>query len=172
MVGRSLHMNKPPFRCFNRSLSIGTSLVALSFIGWAGLSGCKTVDIDAPLKDSTSFTDSATIRISNRIKLNPDSLTFFLFRADAVDFTNATSAKRLGGVDTGSTGVFRVPVSSWKLAYEDKAKVLTPMRDENSGGLEWLRSIFEKNGDYSLIISTDGNRNVWQPTFKTEPPIE
>lgn len=165
-------MNKTPFRFFDKSLSIGTSLAALSLMVWAGLSGCKTVDIEAPLKDSTSTTDSATIRISNRIELDPDSLTFFLFRADAVDFTNATNARRLGGVDTGSTGIFRVPVGSWKLAYKDKAQMLTPMRDENSGGLEWLRSIFVKNGDYSLIISTDGNRNVWLPTFKTDPAME
>jgi hypothetical protein len=164
-------MTRPPYRFFPVPFSLGTTLAAFALIAWAGLSGCKTVDIDPPDKDTVS-TDSATIRVTNQIKLDPDSLTFFLFRADAVDFSNAADAKRLGGVDTGATVPFKVPAGSWKLAYEDKSGDLVPMRDENSGGLEWLRAIFVKNAEYSLIISTDGNRNAWHPTFKTEPAMQ
>jgi hypothetical protein len=46
------------------------------------------------------------------------------------------------------------------------------MTDKNSGGGEWLKAIFVKSARYSLILKTDGNEDVWVPTFKTDPAIQ
>ena len=136
------------------------------------LSGCKTVDISEPMDTTKTDTGTATLRISNNIAQDPDSLTFYRFVANAVDYTNAAKAVKIGGVAINKTGVFTVPSGTWKLAYADRAGTLSPMKDENSGGQEWLKAIFTKNGDYSLIVSSDGNRTTWDPTFKTDPAIK
>ncbi|HKP97597.1 MAG TPA: hypothetical protein VJ385_17775 [Fibrobacteria bacterium] len=148
------------------------AVLALSI--WAGLSGCKPVDIDEPAKDSTSVTaDSAILRVSNKINQDPDSITILLFSGNAVDIVNANVVKRLGGVPYGATNRrMTVPAGTWKLAYEDNSGVLIPMSDVNSAAQDWLKSIFVKDGDYSLILSSDGNRTVWNPTFRTDPAIE
>jgi hypothetical protein len=42
----------------------------------------------------------------------------------------------------------------------------------NDGGAEWLKAIFVKNTRYALILATDGNDNVWVPTFETDPEMQ
>lgn len=156
-----------------RPLLAAATLAGLCLaLGAASLSGCKQVDISEPTDSTRTDTGTATLRISNNIAQDPDSLIFFRFAANAVDYTNASNALKIGGVGVNKTVVFTVPAGTWKLAYADRAGVLAPMKDENSGGQEWLKSVLKKDGDYSLILSSDGNRTVWDPTFTTIPAIK
>ncbi len=136
------------------------------------LVGCEPPEIGTGTTQvDSSNTGNATLRISNRIVQNPSRLTFFLFNKDAVDIVNATAVKRIGEVDTGATVVFQVPAGDWKIAYEDKLKALFPMKDEGSGGQEWLKSTFNKDGDYALILNSDANRTLWVPNYTTTPAM-
>jgi len=36
---------------------------------------------------------------------------------------------------------------------------------------EWIKSIFEKGGNYSLILQDDGDIILWEVSFKTDPAI-
>jgi hypothetical protein len=120
----------------------------------------------------TSDSGLATLRISNRISQDPGPLTFYLYPKNSVDFVNATNGRLLGKVEAGLTETFKVPAGSWKIAYQDQAKALFQMVDAASGGQEWLRSEFKKDGDYSLILNSDGNRTIWVPSYPTIPPID
>ncbi|MDB5051492.1 MAG: hypothetical protein JWO30_4563 [Fibrobacteres bacterium] len=152
---------------------LGHLAAALALCVCAGLSGCKTVEIDAPPVDTTHVTlDSATLRVTNKIDQDPDSITMILFPGNSVDISNANRVKTLGGVAHGATKVMKVPAGSWKLAYEDHAGVLVPMFDINDPAQDWLKSIFVKNGDYSLILTSDASFTKWDPTFATDPPIQ
>lgn len=147
--------------------------IALALCAWAGLAGCKTVEIDAPPKDSTLTTaDSATLRVTNKIEQDPDSITLLLFSGTTVDIANAAPIKTLNGVAYKATSVMRVPAGTWKLGYRNHAGVLFDMTDANAAAQEWLKAIFVKNADYSLIIASDGNRTTWDPTFITDPVIQ
>lgn len=151
-------------------LLAATAFTALCFVaGPATLSGCKKVDISESTDTTKTDTGTATLRISNRIAQDPDSLIFYRFAANAVDFVNASNGIKIGGVGVNKTAAFKLPAGTYKLAYANRAGTLTPMEDQNSVGQEWVKAIFAKDGDYSLILTTDGNRTVWVPTFKTDP---
>lgn len=160
----------PPIKrpCVHRFLF---AFAALAFAVVGGLSACKTVDVSGtgPNTDSTSA-GTATLRITNNIDVDPDSLSFFLFPGTATDFTTAANARLIGGVGTGATGIFTVPAGTWKLAYENGAHVLTAMRAVQTD--EWVKSIFAKNGDYSLILTSDNQNTVWDASFTTDPPLK
>lgn len=144
---------------------------ASAAIGLSGLSGCKTVDLGPSPSDSANASaGTAVLRISNKLDQDPDSLVFYMFPGNATDFSNAAGARKVGGVDTGATGVFTVPAGTWKLAYSNRAGVVTPMRDVGSD--DWLKAILAKGGDYSLILSTEGQDTKWVPTFETDPPMQ
>ena len=144
---------------------------ASAAIGLSGLCGCKTVDLGSAPSDSTDTArGTAVLRITNKIEQDPDSLVFFQFPGNATDFSNAAGARRIGGVDTGATMAFTVPAGTWKLAYANRAGVVTPMRDLGSD--DWLKALLAKGGDYSLILASDGQDIKWVPTFKTDPPMQ
>ncbi len=135
------------------------------------LSSCTPVDIsDAKPADSIS-TGTASLIITNQIKQDPSTLTFYLYPGTSVDWANAANAKKIDSVQADSTRVFRVPEGSWKIVYLNRSKALYPMIDANSGSQEWLRSDFKKNGSYSLILKTDGNRTLWVPSYVTVPAM-
>lgn len=150
--------------------SIPASAV-LAMLLCGGLSACKTVDLsDANVNPTpTDSTGTATLRITNKIDVDPDSLVFLLFPGNSTDFTTAANPRIIGGVGIGATGVFTVPAGTWKLAYENGAHVITAMRTVSSD--EWVKSMLEKGGDYSLILTSDTQNIYWNPTFKTDPPL-
>jgi len=158
----------------NRSRAHRVSLAlafAAVFSVSGGLSACKTVDLsDVATTPPTDSTGTATLRITNKIDVDADSLTFYLYPGNSTDFTTAANARLIGGVGTGATGVFTVPSGSWKMAYENGAHVLTAMRAVQTD--EWVKSIFEKKGDYSLIVTSDNQNTVWDPTFTTDPSLK
>ena len=136
-----------------------------------GLSACKTVDL-SDVNTNPTPTDSAataTLRITNKIDVDPDSLIFLMFPGASTDFATATNSQIIGGVGIGATGVFKVPAGSWKLAYKNSAQEITALRA--GGADEWVTAIFEKGGDYSLILTSDTQTIYWNPTFKTDPPL-
>lgn len=152
--------------------AIGMAAVLTALAGLGGLSGCKAVDLSSP-PDTTSHTaDSAQISVTNDISSDPDSLILLLYSENAVDVSNGSLIKALGGIGVGRTLDVKVPVGKWKLAYRNLTGIITPMTDKNSGGAEWLKAIFVKNARYSLILKTDGAENVWVPTFKTDPEMQ
>ena len=159
-------INRPCLR--KRFLIFASS--AFAFAVLSGLSACKTVDLGTTPNPDSTATGTATLRITNRIDVDPDSLTFFLFPGTSTDFTTAANARLIGGVGIGATGVFTVPAGTWKLAYENGAKVLTAMRAVQTD--EWVKAILEKNGDYSLILTSDNQNTVWDPSFTTDPPLK
>jgi hypothetical protein len=118
------------------------------------LSSCTPADIS----------DAKTIQ-------DPSTLTFYLYPGTSVDWANAANAKKIDSVQADSTRAFRVPEGSWKIVYLNRSKALYPMIDANSGSQEWLRSDFKKNGNYSLILKTDGNRTLWVPSYVTVPAM-
>ena len=134
-----------------------------------GMSACTPVEIDAVAKDSvdTAKTGTSVLRITNNITEDPDSLVFFLFAGNATDFSNANKAYRIGGVGVNGTGRFNVPAGTWKLAYENSSKALTAMRDLDSE--EWVKALFKKGEDYSLILTSEIKNTKWVPTFTTDP---
>jgi hypothetical protein len=167
-------MNRPLYPCKSRAIqTLALSLAVLGLATGLALVACKPPEINdstGPV-DTTTTTGTATLQLSNRIAQDPGTISFFLFPKNSVDFTNAAGAKLIGSVEAGATKAIQIPAGSWKLAYEDKARVLFPMRDESSGGLEWLRSDFKKDGNYSVILSSDGNRTIWVPSYTTVPPM-
>ena len=66
--------------------------------------------------------------MTNHIKQDPDSITILLFAGNAVDIVNANPVKRLKKIAFDSTLDMKVPVGTWKLAYEDHAKVHAAIR--------------------------------------------
>ena len=160
-----------------RTFLLGSALGVLGAFGLvagpAVLSGCKSVELSGSADTTaTTVTGTATLRVSNKITKNPDSLTFFLFPSSAVDFASTSKATKLGGARVNGTVALTVPAGTFKLAFEDGTGGFVPMRDLQSAGQEWLKAIFVKDGDYSLIISSDGNGDPsWDPTFKTDPAI-
>jgi hypothetical protein len=173
MVGRDSIMNKTIRTGLSRSVPfLGLLAAVWALSGPLSLSGCKAVDLGGPAVDTANAaSDSAVIQVTNNISEDPDSITLLLFPSSTVEVTNASLSKRLGTVAYGGTRSVKVPTGTWKLAYQDKAGNRFAMRDEQSGGLEWLKAIFEKNGSYALILSSDGNLTIWDPTFTTNPPI-
>lgn len=133
------------------------------------MTACEPVDIDDPGKDSATDTTTGTsvLRITNSISEDPDSLTFFLFPGNSTDFSNANKARKVGGVAVNGTGRFTVPAGTWKLAYENSARALTAMRDLDSE--EWVKCLFAKDGDYSLILTSEIKNTKWVPSFPTDP---
>ncbi|MDB5102370.1 MAG: hypothetical protein JWP91_59 [Fibrobacteres bacterium] len=176
MGGRNLIMKKPlrPF-VFRRSLSalriVSVAIACSGFAALSVLSGCKSIDLGDATDTTQVIKDSAEVSVTNNITQDPQTITVFLFPPNALEFTNTSNGIRLGTVDTGATVFLKVPAGTWKLGYEDKAGNRVPMRDENSGGLEWLRAVFAKDGRYALILTTDGNRTLWTPNFETIPAI-
>lgn len=154
-----------PFR-----IIMAPAAMALSLSVLAGLSACKPVDLSNANADTTAqvAADSAVLRISNFIQLFPDSLDFFRFPGTAADFSTATDQRLVGGVGVGRTGVFKVPAGTWKFAYRDQAGVLTAMRGLDSDA--WLKGVLSKNGDYSLILSSEGQNIRWTASFPTDTP--
>ncbi|MBW8889367.1 MAG: hypothetical protein JF616_16550 [Fibrobacteres bacterium] len=141
------------------------------FAVFGGLTACKPVDLSdvntTPTpKDSAA---TATLRITNKIDVDADSLVFLLFPGASTDFTTAANSQVIGGVGIGATGTFKVPAGTWKLAYENGAQEITALRA--GGADEWVKAIFEKDGDYSLILTSDTHTIYWDPTFKTDPPL-
>jgi hypothetical protein len=134
----------------------------------AGLSGCKTVDIESSPIDTTAKGDSATLKVTNHIEQDPGTITLVLFPGNSIDIINANRTKDLGTVGEGASKTFKVPAGSWKLAYAKEAGDLHAMIDESDGAQEWVKCIFAKNGSYTLELATDGNFTVWIPTFATE----
>lgn len=137
-----------------------------------GLSACKTVDLsDDTVQDTASKdTGTAVLRITNKLSLFPDSLDFYLYPGTAVDFTNAVGGRKIGGVGVGKTGTFKVPAGTWKLAFTDQANQATAMRSLSSD--EWVKAGLAKDGDYSLILTSDGQDVRWDATFTTDPPLD
>ncbi len=147
----------------------------LALSAWTGLTACKPVDISQAATDSTSTTvtagDSATLRVTNNIDIDPGTITIALFPAASIDIVNANKTKDLGLVGFGKTQIFQVPAGNWKLAYADRAGALHPMINAIGATQDWVKSIIVKNGDYALVLKTDGNEVVWVPTFKTDPAL-
>ena len=141
---------------------------ASAAIGLSGLSGCKTVDLGSAPSDSTDTArGTAVLRITNKIEQDPDSLVFFQFPGNATDFSNAAGARRIGGVDTGATMAFTVPAGTWKLAYANRAGVVTPMRDLGSD--DWLKALLAKGGE-TAVDAGRHERGVSTTPAGTEPP--
>jgi hypothetical protein len=161
-----------PWKCPPARI-LGLSACAISLVFLAGLGGCKTVDLEGagPGPDTTdTLQGTAKLRITHKIDLEPDDLEFFLFPGDTPDFSNAANAKDIGSVAPSGTGVFTVPAGTWKLAFTNSTGVLTPMRDVETD--EWVKAILEKDGDYSLILKSDGQDIQWDPTFETDPALQ
>lgn len=159
------HVKHSRFRALAFAACVGLCMA----FSLTSMTACEPVEIGDPGKDSTSDTTTGTsvLRITNNVTEDPDSLTFFLFQGNSTDFTNANKARRVGGVAVGGTGRFTVPAGTWKLAYENSARVLTAMRDLDSE--EWVKAIFDKGGDYSLILTSEIKNTKWVPSFTTDP---
>jgi hypothetical protein len=142
-------------RLYANRLLLSSFACALCLTVAGGLSACKTVDVgDDTVQDTLpKDTAKATLRITNSIRLFQDSLDFFLFPATA-DFSTASGGRAIGGVGVGKTGVFKVPAAMRSLDTDD-----------------WVKSSFAKDGDYSLILSSDGQDIRWNPTFPTDPSL-
>ncbi|MEO6095054.1 MAG: hypothetical protein ABIW76_05050 [Fibrobacteria bacterium] len=152
---------------------LATLAILTALAGSGGLSGCKAVDLTNPTDTTKQVTgDSALISVTNDISIDADSLILLLYSENAVDVSNGALVKVLGGIGVGKTLDVKVPAGSWKLAYRDLAGNLTPMTDVNDGGAEWLKAIFVKNAKYALILVTDGNDNIWVPSFETKPAMK
>jgi len=151
---------------------LGLPALGLAALAWFGLSGCKPVEFTGPDKDSTVAVDSATVTIFNNIEQDPQAIVFYLFHGNAFDIVNANKVKRLGEIEYGESRSVKVPVGTWKLAYETEAGVLLALESYDAEEVAWVKSVFEKNGNYALILSTDGNRTVWSATFATIPGPE
>ena len=143
---------------------------ALGLASMSALSSCKTVDLSDVNQDTTTHVaaDSVSLRITNKIDIDPDSLVFYLYSATA-EAANSLNGIKFGGVAYGKTATFKLPVGTWKLAYENGAKVMHYMQSTQSD--EWIKSIFEKGGDYTLILQDDGDIIYWDVSFKTDPSI-
>jgi hypothetical protein len=143
---------------------------ALSVASLGAISSCKTVDLSGAEQDTTHVqaADSVSLRITNKLGIDPDSLVFYLYPPTA-EVTNSLNGRKVGGVAYGKTASFKLPVGTWKMAYENGAKVMHFMQSTQSD--EWIKSILEKGGDYSLIIQDDGNIIYWEVSFKTDPAI-
>lgn len=161
---------KPVIRVRRSKLALSLACCALSLASLGGISSCKPVDLsDVNQQDTTKVSaDSVSLRITNKIDIDPDSLVFYLYSATA-EAANSLNGKKIGGVGYGKTATFRLPVGTWKLAYENGAKVMHYMQSTQSD--EWIKSIFEKDGDYSLILQDDGDIIYWDVSFKTDPAI-
>jgi hypothetical protein len=157
-------------RLYANRLLLSSFACALCLTVAGGLSACKTVDVgDDTVQDTLpKDTAKATLRITNSIRLFQDSLDFFLFPATA-DFSTASGGRAIGGVGVGKTGVFKVPAGIWKIAFSDQAGVMTAMRSLDTD--DWVKSSFAKDGDYSLILTSDGQDIRWNPTFPTDPSL-
>ncbi len=165
----NFHANTNRVRPVNRATF---GLILVFSIVLFNLASCDSVNISGtPTTTPVDSSGTATLSISNRIAIDPGTLTFYLFPGISVDFTNAANATKLGDVDVGATVAFTVKTGAWKLAYANKAQVLVPMRDEASGGQEWLQSTFKKDGIYTVILGTDGNRDIWTTNYTTNPPM-
>lgn len=149
-----------------------SALSGLAALAWVGLSGCKPVEISDPDKDTVIVTDSASITIFNNIEQDPQAIVFYLFNGNAFDIVNANKVKRLGKIESGQSASVKVPVGTWKLAYETEAGVLLPLEAYDAEDVVWVKSVFEKDFNYALILTTDGNRTVWGATFATIPGTE
>jgi hypothetical protein len=179
MEGHSMHQSAKLHRFHPRSLRrfriafLIAACIVPTLLAGAFLTSCEPVDISGPAPIDTTDTAAgfATLRVSNRLDVDPTTVTILLFSGNAVDFSNAANAKKLGSVAPDSTVSFRAPAGAWKLAYTDPAGTLTPMEDVASGGSEWLKSVFKKNGDYSIILNSDTRGTVWVPNYTTIPAI-
>lgn len=153
-----------------RALSGAAFAILWISLSLAGLTGCKPVEIDDPPADTTeTVSGTAKLRITNTLSEDPDSLVFFLFPGNSIDFSNANKAQKVGGVGENGTGVFDVPAGNWKLAFENSAGSLTAMRDLDTG--DWVKSILPKDGDFSLILTNEGSDIKWNPSFATDPDM-
>jgi hypothetical protein len=139
------------------------------------LSACEmggfSEDGAKPVDTTTTPAGYASLRISNKVSVDPSTLTFYLYSSTAVDYSNAVNAKKIGEVKSDSTKSFQVPVGKWKIASQNKAGVLEPMEDEASGGGEWLQSVFAKDQVYTLILGSNAGRMVWTPSYTTIPAM-
>jgi hypothetical protein len=157
-----------PGRAMAAVLLSGLSLSLL-----AGLAGCKAADFTGGTTDtSTVAADSAVLRVTNGIEQDPGPLTILLYSKSSMDLTNAVLIKKLGTVPYQGTVSMKVPAGTWKLGRANEAGVVTTLIDADAPEEEWLQCLFKKDGDYSLIFATDGNRTVWHPTFETIPALE
>ena len=148
-------------------LPLACSTLMMASLG--GVSSCKPVDVSGADQDTTRVVaDSVSLRITNKVSLDPDSLVFFLYPATA-EAANSLNGRKIGGVGYLKTATFKLPVGTWKLAYENGAKVMHYMQSTQSD--DWIKAILEKGGDYSLILEDDGNIIYWNVSFKTDPAI-
>jgi len=162
------------FRLFPASASytIGPALCLLIGLLFSSCQNGGFSDAATGPKDTTVVTAGfATLRISNKVTQDPSLLTFYLYPPNAVDWSNAVNAKKLGEVATDSTRTFQVPSGNWKVACQNKSNVLEPMEDVASGGGEWLQSVLDKDGVYALILTSNADRIVWTPSYKTVPAM-
>lgn len=157
---------------FRPASGLFPATVGLAACAWLGLSACKPVEIADPGTDSTVAVDSATVTIFNHIEQDPQAIVFYLFNGNAFDIVNANKVKRLGEIEEGQAKAVKVPVGTWKLAYETEAGVLIALESYDAEEVVWVKAVFEKDRDYALILATDGNRTVWSPTFATIPELE
>jgi hypothetical protein len=160
---------------FPNRIATGLWLIpaALAFTCWTGLTGCKSVDIENAAADTSTAaaSDSANLRVTNKIDIDPGTLSLILFPGKSVDIVNANRTKKLGEIPFGATKTLRVPAGTWKLAYENRAGALRAMVNEESATQDWVKAIFIKDMEYALILTTDGNDVVWQPSFTTDPAL-
>lgn len=164
--------NTPPaFPIRFRRLAWAAFAAAALAFSMTGMTACEPVEIDPVGTDTTdtAATGTATLRITNNISEDPDSLVFYLFPGNATEISTATKTRVVGGVAVNGTGVFKVPAGTWKLGYENRSRALEPMRDQDTQ--EWVKSIFAKGGDYSLILTNEAQFIKWNPTFPTDPEI-
>jgi hypothetical protein len=163
---------RPNIRQYVSSLTLLSLAGGLCLALAGGLTACKTVDLSDDTVRDTLPKDTATavLRITNNISLFSDSLDFLLFPGNASDFTNSAGGRKIGGVGVGRTRAFTVPAGIWKLGFTNQAGELTAMRSLASD--DWVKSEFSKDGDYSLILSSEGQDIRWDPTFPTDPSLK
>jgi len=95
-------------------LALASCALFLAFLGT--LSSCKTVDLSGANTDTTQVVaDSVSLRITNKVDIDPDSLVFYLYPKTA-DVTNSLNGSKIGGVGYGKTATFKLPVGTWKMA--------------------------------------------------------
>jgi hypothetical protein len=165
-------MHKPSFtlRIAVPGRALGLLLSGLSLSLLTGLAGCKAADFSGAETDTPDVAaDSAVLRVTNSIEQDPGPVTMLLYPKTAMDLVGANVVKRLATVPFQGTVSMKVPAGTWKLAFESPAGVVETLSDEDELDQEWVQCIFQKDGDYSLIMETDGNRMVWHPTFETNP---
>ncbi len=134
------------------------------------LCGCDAIEIDESKSPAPpAGTQEANLKILNQKTQDPGELTFLLFSANVQNIHGAPVFKTLGSIPANQSKNFKVPVGIFKIGYRDVTGDLLQMPtsdDDLIGQGSWYRVEFLSDGDYTLSITTDGNRTVWVSDLK------